>query len=68
MKNILIAATLLGMLGVLNSHFTADAQPAVTTLPSTSLTQTNATLNGTVNPLGAATTGYFQYGLTTNYG
>src|SRR5260221_89387 len=28
----------------------------------------NATLNGTVNPNGAATTAYFRYGLTTNYG
>jgi photosystem II stability/assembly factor-like uncharacterized protein len=42
--------------------------PVVTTLPATSVTATNATLNGTINPNGAATLGYFQYGLTTNYG
>ena len=42
--------------------------PAVTTLAATSITATNATLNGTVNPDGAATTAYFQYGLTTSYG
>src|SRR6185369_11832031 len=42
--------------------------PTVTTLPSSGITATNATLNGTVNPNGAATIAYFQYGLTTNYG
>src|SRR5689334_10924750 len=46
----------------------ACAQSVVTTLAATSVSQTNATLNGTVNPNGAATTVYFQYGLTTNYG
>ena len=48
--------------------FTTLAQPAVTTSPATSITSTNATLNGTVNPNGAATTAYFRYGLTTSYG
>ena len=47
---------------------TAVAAPAVTTLPASNITTTNATLNGTANPNGAATTAYFQYGLTTNYG
>jgi hypothetical protein len=68
MKNTLIAATLLGLLGMLNSHFTADAQPVVTTLAATGVTTNGATLHGTVNPNGAATTVYFQYGLTANYG
>jgi len=49
--------------------FTTSPQaPTVTTLTATSVTATNATLNGTVNPNGAATTAYFEYGLTTNYG
>src|SRR5258708_7314595 len=68
MKNNLIAATLLGWLGMLNFHFTADAQPVVTTLAATSVTSNSATLNGTANPNGGVTTAYFQYGSTTNYG
>ncbi|MBK7173456.1 MAG: fibronectin type III domain-containing protein [Bacteroidales bacterium] len=42
--------------------------PAVTTLAATAITSTSATLNGTVNPSGLATTYYFQYGTTTSYG
>jgi len=42
--------------------------PAVTTSAATSVGRTNATLHGTVNPNGAVSTAYFQYGLTTNYG
>lgn len=68
MKNKHIALALLGLLGLLNFHFTAAAQPAVTTSAASGVATTNATLNGTVNPNGAATTAYFQYGLTTNYG
>jgi hypothetical protein len=47
---------------------TAISSPTVTTQPATSVTSSNAILNGTVNPNGAATAAYFQYGLTTNYG
>ncbi|MBK7029757.1 MAG: fibronectin type III domain-containing protein [Bacteroidales bacterium] len=42
--------------------------PAVTTLAATAVNSTSATLNGTVNPSGLATTYYFQYGTTTSYG
>jgi PKD repeat protein len=45
-----------------------ESQPVVTTLAATGVTASNATLNGTVNSGGAATTVYFHYGLTTNYG
>src|SRR5260370_31969619 len=69
MKNKLIAFPLLSLLGLLNAPVTAHAAaPSVTTLAATSITPTNATLNGTVNPNGGATTAYFQYGGTTNYG
>src|SRR5215471_13912336 len=68
MKTKLLAATLLGLLGMLNSHFTAEAQPVVTTLAATGVTQTDATLHGTVNPNGGVTTVYYQYGFTTSYG
>jgi len=69
MKNKLIAVMFLSCLGLLHFHLTvAAAQPVVTTLAATGATATNATLHGTVNPNGAVTTAYYQYGLTTNYG
>jgi hypothetical protein len=40
----------------------------VVTLPATDVTGTAATLNGTVNPNGTATSVFFQYGTNTNYG
>ncbi len=41
--------------------------PAVLTQAASDLTAGSAVLNGAVNPEGAATTWFFQYGLTTNY-
>ncbi len=55
-------------IGNLTSFTTSIAAPAVTTLAASGISATNATFNGTVNPNGAATTAYFEYGLTTNYG
>jgi hypothetical protein len=40
---------------------------AVTTAP-TNASNTQATMNGTVNPNGVATSAYFQFGTTTSYG
>ena len=42
--------------------------PVATTLAATGVNATNATLNGVVNPGNVATTGWFEFGLTTNYG
>jgi hypothetical protein len=42
--------------------------PTVTTGSASALTDTTATLGGTVNPNGAATTYHFEYGPTTFYG
>jgi len=42
--------------------------PTVTTGSATSVTSVSATLNGTVNPNGASTTYYFEYGTTESYG
>lgn len=42
--------------------------PTVTTGAAASLGQTSATLKGLVNPNGASTTAYFQWGLTASYG
>jgi YVTN family beta-propeller protein len=51
-------------------QFVGTPLPTVTTASATSITQTTATLNGSVNPNGIATTGWFEYGtdptLTTN--
>ncbi len=42
--------------------------PSAISSAATSITQTGATLNGTVNDNGAATTVTFEYGLSTSYG
>jgi len=42
--------------------------PTATTGAASNVGQTGATVNGTVNPAGQATTDYFEYGPTTNYG
>lgn len=47
---------------------TVGPPPTVTTDPTSALSQTTATLNGTVNPNGNATTAWFQWGITTAYG
>jgi hypothetical protein len=47
---------------------TTAAAPSATTQAASSVTNIGATLNASINPNGAATTAYFQYGLTTNYG
>jgi hypothetical protein len=46
----------------------AATKPVVTTGGSANLAQTTAVVKGTVNPKGAETTYFFQYGTTTLYG
>jgi len=46
----------------------AAASPAASTDPAARITNTSAVIHGTVNPNGAATTYFFQWGLTTSYG
>jgi hypothetical protein len=46
----------------------AASPPTATTGSPTDLGQSTATLTGTVNPNGQATTYYFEYGTTTSYG
>ena len=48
--------------------FTTLAAPVVVTSAATSVTPTSATLNGSVDPNGRATTWYFEYGTSTSYG
>jgi hypothetical protein len=47
---------------------TTVAVPEASTEAPTSVTNTSATLNGSVNPEGLATTYQFQYGTSTSYG
>ena len=44
--------------------FTTPTPPTVTTITASSLTNTSAYLEGSANPNGSATTGYFRYALT----
>lgn len=46
----------------------AVTKPGVTTGAAASITQSTATLTGSVDPNGAATTYFFQYGTTSLYG
>ena len=48
--------------------FTTSSAPVVTTGGVASVTPTTATLKGTVVPNGLATTWWFEYGTSTNYG
>jgi hypothetical protein len=48
--------------------FTTSAGPVAVTGSATNVTTTTATLNGTVDPNGRATTWYFEYGTSTSYG
>ena len=46
----------------------AAAEPVVATGNATAITSTSATLKGTVNPEGQATSYHFEYGTTKSYG
>jgi hypothetical protein len=57
-----------GLLLVLAGPARAATAPTAITGPVTAIAATTATLSGTLNPNGAATTWYFEYGKDTNYG
>ena len=48
--------------------FTTMAAPSVQTQAASGTTTNSVMLNASINPNGAVTTTYFQYGLTTSYG
>lgn len=50
------------------ASFKFSNNPTVATTAATSITTASATLNGTINPNGLASTYYFQWGTTTAYG
>jgi streptogramin lyase len=47
---------------------TFEGRPAVTSLAASGVSSSGATLNGSVNPEGSATSYYFEYGTSTSYG
>jgi len=64
-----VAANSSGTVTAADTSFTTAALPPVAlTQAATGITSSSATLNASINPGGAATSCYFQYGLTTNYG
>jgi hypothetical protein len=61
-----VASNILGVFAGTARSFTLN--PTLATLPPTGLSATAATLNGVANPKGAGLSGWFEWGLTTNYG
>ena len=57
-----------GLMATANVTIHVVAPPSVVTGAASGVTMTAATLNGTVNPNKMATTAFFEYGLTTDYG
>jgi hypothetical protein len=51
-----------------DATFTTTTPPGATTGSASNATRSSATLTGTVNPAGQATTYFFRYGTTTAYG
>ena len=64
----LVAASDAGTSRGADQTFVPSAVPAVVTKPASSIRDTTAQLNGTVNPNGLATTTYFEYGTSASYG
>lgn len=67
-NNYTLTATGDGTNGAPGGGTTTEQAPAVTTGSASGVSSSAATLNGTVNPNGQATTGHFEYGTTTAYG
>jgi uncharacterized delta-60 repeat protein len=57
-----------GVEQVLVARFLGGAPVTLNTLAAAPIGLTTATLNGSVNPNGAVTSAWFEYGLTTGYG
>ncbi len=69
MRRLVIACVCLcGVAALFAPAAMAASEPVVSTRNATAIAPTSATLNGTVNPEGQATTYYFEYGTTSSYG
>jgi hypothetical protein len=68
-RGVLLAlVAVLAMSAVTATSAFASGKPLVETKPATTITKSEATLNGTVDPNGAETTYHFEYGTSTSYG
>src|SRR5258708_32047611 len=68
---LLLAAILTAVLVLLSAvagAATAASAPTAITGPVSAVRPTSATVTGTLNPNGQATTWYFEYGTSTSYG
>jgi trimeric autotransporter adhesin len=65
---ILLVATVSGVLLASTAGAASQAAPATVTGAVTAVTGSSATLHGTVDPNGIATTWQFEYGTSTGYG
>jgi hypothetical protein len=63
-----LAVAVIALLLALAATAPAAGPPAATTGASSDLGQTTATVTGTVDPQGMATTYHFEYGTSTSYG
>jgi phosphodiesterase/alkaline phosphatase D-like protein len=68
MRRATLAGTLALILGLFVTASAVAAAPSATTGPTTAVGPTSATVTGSVNPGGQATTSYVEYGKTTAYG
>lgn len=64
----LVATSDAGTRSGADATFTTLSVPVVVTGPASSIGPTSARVGGTVNPSGASTTWYVEYGTTTSYG
>lgn len=64
----LVATSTAGTSRGTDGIFTTSSAVEAVTSPATNVTLVSATLNGSVNPFGHATTWYFEYGTSTSYG
>ncbi|HSX22465.1 MAG TPA: hypothetical protein VLE97_06775 [Gaiellaceae bacterium] len=64
----LVAVSSAGTSNGTDGIFTTSSAVEAVTSPATNVTLVSATLNGSVNPFGHATTWYFEYGTSTTYG
>jgi hypothetical protein len=67
-RKLLVVAGTLAASAMLVSAAAAGSAPSVRTGGVSSVSHTSAVLRATVNPNGASTTYYFQWGLTASYG
>jgi hypothetical protein len=68
MRTSMKVAAIVGALLLVPSTAVAAEKPVVTTGAAANIEPTTVVLNGTVNPKGAETTYFFQYGTTSLYG